>query len=70
MPDNALLERLIQQELTLTEKVRDVAARGGELGALLLCPSNKPDEAYYPTDEQAAAGLLPLHRMVTHAVDE
>jgi len=47
-----------------------VAARWRELGVLLFGPSNKPDEACYPTDEQAAAGLLPLHRMVTHAVDE
>jgi len=70
LPDDAPLERLMQQEITLTEEVREVAARWRELGALLFGLSDKPDEACYPTDEQAAAGLLPLHRMVTHVVGE
>jgi len=70
LPDDAPIELLMQQEITLTEEVRDVAARWRELGALLFGLSDKPDEACYPTDEQAAAGLLPLHQMVTHAVGE
>ncbi len=70
LPDDAPLERLMQQEITLTEEVREVAARWRELGALLFGLSDKPDEACYPTDEHAAAGLLPLHRMVTHIVGE
>ena len=70
LPDDAPLERLMQQEITLTEEVREVAARWRELGALLFGLSDKPDEACYPTDEQTAAGLLSLHRMVTHAVGE
>ncbi|MCK5585608.1 hypothetical protein KAJ02_06000 [Candidatus Bipolaricaulota bacterium] len=70
LPDDAPVKRLMQQEITLTEEVREVAARWRERGALLFGLSDKPDEACYPTDEQAAVGLLPLHRMETHAVGE
>ncbi len=39
-----------------------------ERGALIFGVSDKPDEASLPSEEQASAGLRPLHRLVTLAV--
>ena len=48
--------------------MRRAALRWREAGALLFALSDKPDEASVPTGELAAEGLLPIHRVETHAV--
>lgn len=66
MPADQLLDR----EIVLTAEVWSEAIRWKEAGALLIALSDKPDEAAYPTAEDAAAGALPLHRIETHIVGE
>ncbi|MBI2840804.1 MAG: hypothetical protein HYX75_21000 [Acidobacteria bacterium] len=63
-------QRLLDREIVLTAEVWVAAMRWKEAGALLMALSDKPDEAAYPTAEDAAAGGLPLHRIETHIVGE
>ncbi len=57
----ATVGRMIAGELTLCREVVDVARGLVQLGACCLAASDKPSEASLPSDEQVAAGLLPLH---------
>jgi hypothetical protein len=68
--DLAPVERLLADEITITQEVRAMAMAWRERGALLFGLSDKPDEAALPTPELAAQGLPPLHRARTHAVGE
>jgi hypothetical protein len=70
LPDNASVEELFAEEIVVTQEVREIALEWRERGALLFGLSDKPDEASLPTPEQAAKGVLPIHRVETHAVGE
>lgn len=67
LPANAPVEKLLQEEITLTEEVWQASRWLKQRGCFLLCLSDKPDEASrpskgYPTD------LPPVHRARTHRV--
>ena len=66
LPDDSLPETLLKEEIVLTREVYQIALQWQSDGALLFGISDKPDEASMPSDEQAAAGLLPLHQTETH----
>lgn len=69
-PDQAPIEQIVRDEITVTQEVRQVSLAWQERGALLFGLSDKPDEAATPTAELAAQGYLPIHRALTHAVGE
>ncbi len=66
--EDATLEQRLEQEMLVTQEVRQTALVWKETGALLLGLSDKPDEAATPTPQQAAQGWQPIHRAQTHAV--
>jgi len=66
--DGAPLERLLEEEITLTQEVRAQALEWRQRGALLFGLSDKPDEASIPPAELADQGYQPIHRTLTHAV--
>ena len=66
--DEVPVERLLAEEIVLTQEVRSMALEWRQRGALLFGLSDKPDEASLPTPELREQGYLALHRTVTHAV--
>jgi hypothetical protein len=62
--------QLIEEEIVITQEVREIALAWREQGALLFGLSDKPDEASIPQPELAAEGYLPIHRVETHSVGE
>lgn len=68
--DDAPVEKLLAEEIVVTQEVRQMALRWLERGALLFGLSDKPDEASLPTPELAAQGWKPIHRAETHVVGE
>ena len=68
LADNTPLEILLQDEIVITQEVRQQALEWRKRGALLFGLSDKPDEASTPTPELAAQGYRPIHRTETHAV--
>jgi len=68
--DGEAVEKLLQEEILITQEVRAMALEWQSRGALLFGLSDKPDEAAIPTEELASQGYLPLHRAKTHAVGE
>jgi hypothetical protein len=68
LPDEAPVEDLLENEIVITEEVRQQALEWGRQGALVFGLSDKPDEASLPTPEQERKGALPLHRIKTHCV--
>ena len=68
LDDNAPVAELLEKEIVITQEVREVALAWRERGALLFGLSDKPDEASVPTDDLAAQGYRPIHRVETHAV--
>jgi hypothetical protein len=68
LPDAAPVEEMIQEEILITEEVRQAALAWKRQGALLFGLSDKPDEAATPTPELAAIGYQPIHRALTHSV--
>jgi hypothetical protein len=70
LPDEAPVERLLQEEILITQEVRQMCLEWKKRGGLLFALSDKPDEASLPTFELAERGYQPLHRTVTHAVGE
>ncbi len=68
--DEAPVEKLLAEEIVITQEVRQAALAWKGRGALLFGLSDKPDEASLPTPELAAQGCQPLHRTVTHVVGE
>jgi hypothetical protein len=70
LPDDTGVERLLQEEILITQEVRQVCLEWKKRGGLLFGLSDKPDEASLPTPELVARGYQPLHRTVTHAVGE
>ncbi len=67
LPAQATLEEHLQQELCITQEVRELCLWLRARGCLLLSLSDKPKEASIP-HKRWHKGLLPLHRTETHAV--
>jgi uncharacterized protein (UPF0335 family) len=70
LPDDTPVERLLQEEILITQEVRQICLEWKGRGGLLFALSDKPDEASLPTPELAARGYQPLHRTSSHAVGE
>ncbi len=67
MPDTASPAELLAEEITLTEEVFGLAEWLKARGCLILCLSDKPDEASMP-HPRVSPDLPPLHRAQTHRV--
>ena len=67
MPDDSDVEELLANEITLTQEVWELTEWLNERGCLLLCLSDKPDEASCP-NRYASPDLPPIHRAETHRV--
>lgn len=70
LPADAPVERLLAEQVCVTQEVREAALWLRRRGCLVLSMSDKPDEATLPTPELASQGYLPLHRTPTTAVGE
>ncbi len=57
----------LREEILITQEVREAALAARQRGAIVFGLSDKPDEASTPTPEGARRGLVPLHRITTHA---
>ncbi len=68
LADEALPERMLVEEIVITQEVRELALRWRAQGALLFALSDKPDEASFPPPDLAAQGYEAIHRTATHAV--
>jgi hypothetical protein len=66
--DDLPITKLLQEEIVITQEVREIALAWRERGALLFGLSDKPDEASIPTDDLSAQGYQPIHRVETHAI--
>ena len=67
MPDSASVAEILQEEITLTEEVYQLALWFKQRGCLLLCMSDKPDEASMPYSRYAPE-QVPLHKAETHRI--
>ncbi|MCC6166204.1 MAG: hypothetical protein IT329_03160 [Caldilineaceae bacterium] len=67
LPDSTPVETLLAQEITLTNEVCELSEWLQARGCLLLCLSDKPDEASTP-DPRVSAELPPVHKASTHRV--
>lgn len=67
MPDTASVEELLAEEITLTEEVYTTALWLKQRGCIILCLSDKPDEASTP-HARTSPDLVPLHKAETHRV--
>jgi hypothetical protein len=67
MPDDTPVAELLEQEITLTQEVCELVEWLQGRGCLLLCMSDKPDEASCP-DPHVSADLAAVHRTETHRV--
>lgn len=61
LPDDAPRERILAEEITLTEEIAAAASRLKEHGALLLGLSDKPAEAAAP--DAGGQAVTPIHRL-------
>jgi hypothetical protein len=68
LADDAPLERLLADEILITQEVQQAALRWRARGALIFALSDKPDEATFPPPELASQAYQAIHRAVTHAV--
>lgn len=68
LADDTPVERLLAEEIVITQEVRSQALEWLSRGALLFGLSDKPDEASTPGPELAAEGYRPIHRTETHVV--
>ncbi len=67
LPDDSPAEKLLAQEITLTNEVCELGQWLMARGCVVLCLSDKPDEASTP-DPRTATELQPVHRTPTHRV--
>jgi hypothetical protein len=67
LPDNAPVAELLAHEITLTNEVCEMTEWLKNRGCLLLCMSDKPDEASRP-DPRYSPDLPPVHQASTHRV--
>ena len=70
LDDAAPVEKMLAEEIVITQEVRQIAIEWRQRGALLFGLSDKPDEASLPAPAQAEQGYPALHRALTHAVGE
>jgi hypothetical protein len=68
LEDGAPVEKMLTEEIVITQEVRTMATEWRQRGALLFGLSDKPDEASIPSPELERQGFLPLHKTVTHSV--
>jgi len=68
-PDSTL-DRVLNQEIVITQEVRKAALAWRQQGAMIFGLSDKPDEASIPTDALAKLGHLPLHQITTDVVGD
>ncbi|GIV76174.1 MAG: hypothetical protein KatS3mg050_0568 [Litorilinea sp.] len=67
LSDDSPVDQLLSQEITLTNEICELSSWLAERGCLLLCLSDKPDEASMP-DRHDSAELPPVHKAQTHRV--
>jgi hypothetical protein len=67
LAEDAPIDKILAEEITLTEEVCQLCEWLKNRGALLLSLSDKPYEASCPT-RQLATEFQPLHRMKTHRI--
>ncbi len=67
-PEEDSASQLLENEIVITQEVREMALRWKDRGALLFGLSDKPDEASLPSPELVARGHLPIHRVQAWAV--
>jgi hypothetical protein len=67
LPDDTPVEILLAEEITLTNEICELVAWLKQRGCLLICLSDKPDEASTP-DVHTSGDLLPVHKASTHRV--
>ncbi len=70
LEDDSPVEKMLAEEILLTQEVRQLAEQWQQRGALLFGLSDKPDEASLPTLALSQKGCLPIHRTVTHAAGD
>ncbi|HSV86837.1 MAG TPA: aspartate kinase [Levilinea sp.] len=68
LEDGLAVQRYLQNEIVITQEVRQLALEWKRRGALLFGLSDKPDEASLPTPELVAQGYVPVHRMEARVV--
>ncbi len=62
------VSQLLEDDIVITQEVREMALRWKERGALLFGLSDKPDEASVPSSDLMAQGNLPIHHVQAWAV--
>ena len=67
MPDGASVQELLENEITITEEVYQLAQWLKARKCEILCLSDKPDEASRP-HPRVSPDLAPLHRAQTHRI--
>lgn len=67
MPDTSSVSELLQEEITITEEVYELAEWLKQRACIILCLSDKPDEASMP-HVRVSPDLPPLHKAETHRV--
>jgi hypothetical protein len=70
LPDDTPLDKLLENEILVTQEVRRWVLTWAQRGALVFGLSDKPDEASLPSPELAAQGFQPIHQTLTHVVGE
>lgn len=60
------VEQILDEEITLTQEVRELCAWLRERGVLLICLSDKPEEASCPP--RRTSDFLPIHQIETSCV--
>jgi bifunctional aspartokinase / homoserine dehydrogenase 1 len=68
LEDGLPVQRYLQEEIVITQEVRQMALEWKGRGALLFGLSDKPDEASCPTPELAGQGYVPIHRVEARVV--
>ena len=68
LPDDAGEERVLAEEIVITQEVADVCRFLRGKGVLLFGLTDKPDESSIPRPELAKKGYLPLHRVTMKVV--
>ncbi len=70
LEDDSPVEKMLAEEILLTQEVRQLAEQWQQRGALLFGLSDKPDEASLPTLALSQKGYRPIHQTITHAVGD
>ncbi len=68
LDDDTPVAELLASEIVITQEVRELSLAWRAQGALIFGLSDKPDEASVPSEDLAARGYRPIHRVETHAI--